>query len=299
MALHNDPRWPRAAHWFRQEKGEADFALLGIAAHESAITPNSAHTSPDAIRNGLLRYSTWNQTCQIDVADYLSAADFGNVSNPENQSESADEVADALFKSKFLVALGGDNSITYSGVMGLAKSVGGLDKVGLITLDAHHDVRDGISNGSPIRQLIEAGLPGSSVVQIGINDFANSKFYADRVRDYGITVIDRAQIRSESIQDIADGALNIAGENHRAIYVDIDMDVCDRSVVPACPASNPGGISADELRQLVALLSSDPRVRMADITEIDASIDTPDERTSRLAALLILEMATSRALLKV
>ena len=136
-------------------------------------------------------------------------------------------------------------------------------------------------------------------MQIGISDFANSKFYSDRAKDYGITVIDRAQMRSESIQDIADEALNIAGDQHRAIYIDIDVDVCDRSAVPACPAAAPGGLSADELRQLVALLSSDPRVRMADITEIDATIDAPDGRSSRLAALLILEIATSRALLKV
>ena len=299
MDLHNDPQWPRAGHWFKSHKEDAEFTILGIPAHATAITPNNADTTPKAIRAALLRYSTWNQTCQIDAADYLSASDYGDVSEPEDQKATALEVESALFKSKFLVALGGDNSITYSGVMGLAASVGGLDKVGLITLDAHHDVRDGFSNGSPIRQLVEDGLPGSHIVQIGISDYANSKFYAERVKDYGITVIDRAQIRSESIQDIADEALNIAGENNRAIYIDIDVDVCDRCVVPACPAATPGGLSADELRQLVALLSSDPRVRMADITEIDAAIDSEDGRTTRLAALLILEMATSRALLKV
>jgi arginase family enzyme len=37
---------------------------------------------------------------------------------------------------------------------------------------------------------------------------------------------------------------------------------------------------------------------MADITEVDASIDSEDGRTVRLAALVILEIATSRALLK-
>jgi formiminoglutamase len=146
--------------------------------------------------------------------------------------------------------------------------------------------------------LIEAGLPGENIVQIGISDFANSKAYAKRVREAGIHVIDRAQMRGESLQEIAASAIAIAGENHRTIYLDIDMDVCDRSVVPACPASVPGGLSADELRQLVALLTADPRVRAADITEIDASIDSDDGRTVRLAALVILEMATSRALLK-
>jgi formimidoylglutamase len=302
MALHHDPHWPRAGAWFSSQhladQGEADIALIGIGANKSAITPNKADTTPDAIRDALMRYSTWNQTCQLDFADYLNGADFGDVKDADNQESTVLEIERALFKTNFLIALGGDNSITYSGVMGLAKNVGGLDKVGLITLDAHHDVRDGISNGSPIRQLVEAGLSGENIVQIGISDFANSKFYAERVKEYGIHVIDRSQIRNDTLQEIASTAVSIAGENHRAIYLDIDMDVCDRSVTPACPAATPGGVSADELRQLVALITSDPRVRIADITEIDASRDSEDGRTVRLAALVILEMATSRALLK-
>jgi formimidoylglutamase len=299
VALHNDPHWPRAGNWFSaNEPGETDLALIGIGTNKTAITPNNAHQTPDVVRDALMRYSTWNQTCQIDFSEYLKGADFGDVEHPNDQMETINDVTDSLFKTNFLIAIGGDNSITFSGVMGLAQSLGGLDKVGLITLDAHHDVRDGISNGSPIRQLIEAGLSGEHIVQIGISDFANSRYYAEKVREYGIHVIDRARTRNEPMQDIASAALAIAGEGHRAIYLDIDMDVCDRSVVPACPAATPGGLSADELRQLVALITSDPRVRMADITEIDSSIDSADGRTTRLAALVILEIATSRALLQ-
>jgi formimidoylglutamase len=299
MGLHHDPHWPRAAKWFStQTQGEIDLAIIGVGAHLSAITPNQAHKTPAAIRDALLRYSTWNQTCQIDFADFLSGADFGDVLKPDDQESTIHELESAMYKCNFLIALGGDNSITFSGVSALAKTVGGFEKVGLITLDAHHDIRDGISNGSPIRQLIEAGLPGSNIVQIGISDFANSKIYAQRAKEYGIHIFDRAHLRNQSLQEVAASAIALAGENHRAIYLDIDMDVCDRSVVPGCPASAPGGLSADELRQIVALISADPRVRVADITEIDTSIDAPDGRTVRLAALVILEMATSRALLQ-
>jgi len=73
--------------------------------------------------------------------------------------------------------------------------------------------------------------------------------------------------------------------------VDIDMDVCDRSVVPACPAAAPGGISADELRQFAFLIGSSRHVRSVDITEIDSTKDSLDQRTTRLAALVILEIA--------
>ena len=56
--------------------------------------------------------------------------------------------------------LGGDNAITRPLVNGLAE--GDLDRVGILTLDAHHDVRitdNGPTNGSPIRGLSEAGFP--------------------------------------------------------------------------------------------------------------------------------------------
>jgi formiminoglutamase len=40
----------------------------------------------------------------------------------------------------------------------------------------------------------------------------------------------------------------------------------------------------------------DPRVRVIDVTEVDATNDAPDERTVRLAALCVLEAAAGLAL---
>jgi hypothetical protein len=114
-------------------------------------------------------------------------------------------------------------------------------------------------------------LPGKNIVQIGISDFANSKAYADRANENGVHVVYRDALRKRPISDVMAEALDIAGSGGREIYVDLDVDVCDRSVAPACPASVPGGISADELRQAAHLAGSDSRVRAIDITEIDAS----------------------------
>jgi len=160
---------------------------------------------------------------------------------------------------------------------------------GLITLDAHLDLRDGESNGSPVRQLLAAGLDGHHVVQIGLADFSNSPFYAARARDAGITTVSRDELRTQHLEDVVARALDVAGAEGRAIYVDIDMDAADRSVVPGCPAAAPGGLSADEMRRFVRCVTADPRVRAMDITEIDVGRDSDDQRTVRLAALLVLE----------
>ena len=296
----NDPLWPRAGEWLRRTESAGsdspvDLGIIGVPAFRTSISPSSAGTTPGAIREALMRYSTHAAGRDVDVKQ-LTARDFGDVEEPdgpEGETRAREAVAAASRACRLLVALGGDNSATYSAMRGVAGD--GIGEWGLVTVDAHHDVRDGETNGSPVRRLVEAGLSGSHVIQIGIADFTNSAAYADRARDMGITVMHRTALPGYSMADVADEALRVAGHGGRPVYVDIDVDVCDRTVAPACPASAPGGLSAHELRDLAFALASDHRVRAVDITEVDAAADATDGRTVRLAALLVLEVAAGLA----
>ena len=290
IKLAKDGLWQRANTLFKPNLKQADIALLGFPVHKSSITPNSCHLAPKAIRSALARYSTYSASSDVDLRD-LKITDLGDVAGADSSNGKkviAKKVNGLLDKYGLLIALGGDNSITYTVASGL---FGDLSKVGLVTLDAHHDLRDGNTNGSPVWRLIQAGFPGKNIVQIGISDFANSKEYSTRAKEAGIFVITRAQLRNKSIQDAMKQAFAHLGRNVDHIYVDLDVDVCDRSVAPACPAATPGGISADELRQAAFLAGANYKVRAVDITEIDPKRDSKDERTVRLAALLVLEIA--------
>ena len=290
IKLAKDGLWQRANTLFKPNLKQADIALLGFPVHKSSITPNSCHLAPKAIRSALARYSTYSASGDVDLRE-LKITDLGDVTGADSSNGKkviAKKVSGLLDKYGLLIALGGDNSITYTVTAGL---FGDLSKVGLITLDAHHDLRDGNTNGSPVWRLIQAGLPGKNIVQIGISDFANSKEYSTRAKEAGIFVITRAQLRNKSIQDAMKQAFAHLGRNVDHIYVDLDVDVCDRSVAPASPAATPGGISADELRQAAFLAGANYKVRAVDITEIDPKRDSKDERTVRLAALLVLEIA--------
>ena len=290
--IPNDPNWPRANSLLKS--AETELAIIGVPASATALSPTSAHLTPAAIRAALAKYSTFAGSTSTELQT-SGITDLGDVASPdhaEGEARVAQAVRGLLETHKILIALGGDNSITYSVAAGLFPD---LSKIGLITFDAHHDLRDGISNGSPIWRLIQAGLPGENIVQIGLSDFANSGPYAKRAKEAGITTINRAELRDRRISEVIAQALEIAGAGGREIYVDIDVDVCDRSVAPACPASVPGGISADELRQAANLVARDSRVRAIDITEIDVASDAADGRTVRLAALLVLEIAAGLA----
>lgn len=295
MTLPHDPQWPRAAHWLERADADPALVVLGVPAHETSLSPTQAHTTPHAIRQALLRYSTYHISSGVDISD-LRVLDAGDVNEPdhfEGELRVADRIHGLALKPKqLLVALGGDNSITYSVMHAMFGDE--LGNAGLITLDAHFDLRDGINNGSPVRRLVDAGLRGENIVQIGINDFSNSPAYAALARDLGIRVITRSELRRRSIADVIAEVLTDLSAHTSGIYVDIDVDVCDRSVAPGCPASAPGGLSADELRQAAYIFGGHSSVHAIDITEVDAQADVTDQRTVRLAALCLLEIAAGR-----
>ena len=304
--LSHDALWPRAGGWPAPSELPAgsriDVSLVGVPASQTSLSSTNAHETPDAIRSALFRYSPAlmqdrrlpekgvRNNPDIVNLDELTVADFGNVSEPDSPAGEARTIAvmaDAAKASELVIALGGDNSVTVAAALGAWGS--DLSTAGLITLDAHYDLRDGVSNGSPVRRLIEAGLNPQRIVQIGIQDFVNSVAYARRAHELGITVIHRDELARRPLAEIMSEALAIAGAAGGPVHVDLDVDVCDRSVAPACPASVPGGISAYELRQVASIAAAHPQVRSLDLTEIDATTDTPDGRTVRLAALCVLE----------
>jgi formiminoglutamase len=292
VTLPHDVLWPRAGAWPPIDEGEWDAALLGVPAFRTSLSPTGAHATPAAIREALRRYSpTLLGPPPVDLDDRLRIADVGDIDEPDGQAGEASvrlAVAALRERADLVIALGGDNSITYAVAQG-------ADAAGLITVDAHFDLRDGVSNGSPVRRLVEDGLDPRHIVQLGIADFANSAAYARRAADLGITVVTMDDLRRRGTADVVAEALRVAGAGDGPVHLDIDVDVCDRSVAPGCPASVPGGLAAWELRSLVRAIAADARVHSADIAEVDATADAPDGRTVRLAALCVLELLAGKA----
>jgi formiminoglutamase len=293
VATSSDSNWPSAASLLseRPVEGRRNVGLLGISTYATSLSERSSMSTPLAIRSALERYSTWTFSDGHDIAESVALVDFGDVDAPD-ASGGAERVADAMSRWDPSIALrlilGGDNATTWHAFQAL--SGGDYSNYGLVTLDAHLDMRDGVSNGSPVRQLLEAGLDGHHVVQVGLADFSNSAAYARRAHEAGVTVIPRDILREESVEEAARRAVGIAGAGGRHVYVDIDMDAADRSVVPGCPAAAPGGLSADEMRRFVGAVAVQHAVTAIDITEIDVERDSADQRTVRLAALLVLEV---------
>lgn len=293
-SMTDDPHWPRASAWLagaHDSDARGRLAILGAPLRLGSITPGRSDLAPQAIRKALARFSTYDIEHDIELQQ-LAVADAGDLALADARPQEAfaplaDAVRAAIQTSNALVLLGGDNSITRPGCHGASLS---LNDCGLLTLDAHLDLRDtdkGLSNGNPVRALLEDGLPGTNIIQIGIQSFANSRAYAEVAHDAGITIITVDEVRARGLDAVIKDALEQLAERARNIYFDLDVDVLDRSFALATPGARPGGLLPFEIRRAAWLCGQHEKVRVMDLVEIDPTQDIADATVMAAAACLL------------
>jgi arginase family enzyme len=186
-----------------------------------------------------------------------------------------DAVAASTADHALSLVVGGNNAVTRPAVLGLGVPLG---EVGLITLDAHFDMRDlddGLSNGNPVRALIEDGLPGGNIAQIGLASFANTaKMHQDALAA-GNLVVTMEQVRRDGIRSAVERAIEHVS-NCTAVVLDCDIDVIERSQMPGAPGARPGGMRVADIFWAVRKIAEHPRVRVIDLTEWDPPLDSTD-----------------------
>ena len=286
-----DPNWPRASEWLARNDPDPRLAVVGVPTSAASINPSEAWRTPKAFREVLARFSTFDGETGTDL-DGLAVADL---SDWLLEKLSAAEVIEGIEKraaklkpGPVYAFLGGDNVITYPVLKGIWSAP--LEKIGLLTLDAHHDVRStegGVSNGAPIRALIEAGLPGRNVAQVGIHSFANSRPHRKWAEAHGIQVHTMRDVEERGIGDVMQDALDGLASSCDAIYVDFDIDVLDRAFAPACPGSRPGGMTPRQLTTAARLAGAHPHVVAADFVEVDVTRDVDDVTVMAMATAFL------------
>ena len=290
-----DPHWPRADVWLAQDHPDPEIVVVGVPSSKASLSPSRADLTPLTVRERLSRFSTFHGEWGVDFGG-VAVRDEGNW--PVSEADMHDmpgiveKMASTLPPVPLTLYLGGDNAITRPLVRAFSPD---LTRVGLITFDAHHDVRTlalGPTNGTPVRGLLEEdGLPGTNVVQIGIHSFANSAEYRSYCDEQGMGVVTVSELVSLGVDSVVDSALNRLADGCDAIYVDVDIDVLDRSLAPACPGARLGGLGIRELAEGVRRCARHPLVRAVDFVEVDAEADRDGITVDALAHVLLATVA--------
>jgi formiminoglutamase len=270
--------WPNLSDLLVEGDAALPIGLVGAPLAAGSVTPGGCDQAPAKLRATLNRIGRYD--LEIGRSLFTPIRDRGDVELSGLTIEQAtdpihDAVAASVAAHSLTLLAGGNNAVTRPAVLALGIP---LAKVGLITLDAHFDMRDldeGLSNGNPVRALIEDGLPGKNIAQIGLASFANSeKMHRDAIAA-GNLVIGIGEVRSEGIEKAVERAIQHLAYAD-AIVVDCDIDVLDRAQMPGAPGARPGGMQASEFFWAVRRLAGDYRVRVIDITEWDPPLDPTD-----------------------
>jgi arginase family enzyme len=270
--------WPNLSDLIVGTETTAPVGLVGAPLAAGSVTPGQCDLAPALLRQTLRRIGRYDVETRRELSTKVTDrgdAEIAGLSIEEATGPIGEAVRVSAAVHQLTLLVGGNNAVTRPGVHGLGMP---LEKVGLITLDAHFDMREtheGLTNGNPVRALIDDGLPGSNIAQIGLASFANSRKMHEDAIENGNLVVTIGEVRRLGIALAIDRALDQLSRCE-AIVVDCDIDVIDRSQFPAAPGARPGGMAVHDFFAGVRRLASDRRVRVIDLTEWDPPLDSTD-----------------------
>jgi agmatinase len=241
---------------------------------------------------------------RTDGLQDLRVLDAGDVEMPPGDIERALGVLEAAVEKvaragAIPVVLGGDHSIAYPDAKGVA-NVLGHGRVSMIHFDAHADTGDIefgslYGHGQPMRRLIESGaLRGDRFLQMGLRGYwpgpeTLSWMAQQKMRSYEMT-----EIGKRGLEECLDEAFEIALDDCDAVFLSVDIDVCDPGHAPGTGTPEPGGLSSRQLLDAVRRICRELPVAGIDVVEVSPPYDHA-EITTFLANRVCLEALSGLA----
>ncbi|MEK4128284.1 agmatinase family protein [Solibacillus sp. FSL W8-0474] len=306
--------WNRIEHedmkvkdWIEPSYGvcsdDFDVVITGVPLSRSSISASAASEYPEYFRKSWNYFTTYSIDENVDFRA-LRVADLGDVklhgTNILQCHENIEQAMTDVLKgspNSFYVQIGGDHSISAPIVRAFAKHSG--KRVGILQFDTHLDLRatdsDGPTNGTPIRQLLDAGVVrGEDVYNIGLHGFYNAPSLIRAANHYGVNRITLKEFRRQGAATVIKDVMQQLAEKVDLVYVTVDMDVLDIAYAPGVPASTPGGMRTDELFDLLHEVGKYEIVRGMDFVCLDPHRDTSELQTVKAGAYAFLTMMVSR-----
>lgn len=274
-------------------------APFGVLYSGAADHPASA--APAAIREQSQRLARYLGHYDFDVAGPLFAGravdivDCGDVlarpgDDTETQHATQDAVRAILAAGALPIVLGGDDSIPIP----VLRAYQGQEPICVVQIDAHIDWRDeigGVREGlsSPMRRASE--MPWvRGMVQVGMRGVGSARqAEVDAARAYGSVIISAREVRAAGVA-AALARIPAAGR----YFITLDMDGLDPAVAPAVQALAFGGLTYEEVSDLLRGVAAKGRVVGFDLVELVPTLDVGG-RTALLAARLIVVLLDALA----
>ncbi|MCP4627274.1 MAG: agmatinase [bacterium] len=279
-----------------------DFVVAGVPWDGATSYRTGQRLGPDAIRKVSVTLRPYNLTLNVDIFEYCSGIDYGDLPVvagyiEETYARIEAELCPLVEAGVIPVLMGGDHSITLPELRAVAKTHG---PVALIHFDSHTDTNDQYFgkpyyHGSPFRRAVEENLVlAEHSIQVGMRGSVYSRDAYQDSADLGFKVITMSAMKEMGLQGLMASIRKRVGQHK--VFVTFDIDVVDPAFAPGTGTPEVGGLTSAEAVDLVRGLRGLNFVGF-DVVEVLPDKD-PAEITALLAANIVYEFLSMIALNK-
>lgn len=231
------------------------------------VAGSGARSAPSAILTASRGLSRFDEETNVDIAARHGIATLtpfppAPLKEPAFLTKLSDLVSDLLSREKFVLTLGGDRLLTSACAAAAAKRFASLS---ILQFDAHADLAEGnvtarICEFIDPKRIVQAGVRSTSENEVAfVRENGIHVYYAHLIRSGGYT----------RLLKYWDDAL--VDDLTEEVYVTIDVDVFEPSVMPSTMTPQPGGLSWGDVVGCLRKVGQKRRIVAADINGLSPS----------------------------
>lgn len=222
-----------------------------------------------------------------DIETDSSVYQWGIKTHPPIKARTSPAMIKSLYQTtkellaadKFVVALGGEHSISYASIKAFAEHFG---KISILQLDAHADLQEAYE-GNPwshasVMARVQEIPQVETIVSVGIRSLAETELpRLDKSNTYFAHKLRKKWI-SEVIKKLKS-----------PVYVTFDLDVFDSSLMPATGTPEPGGLDWKTAMKLLKQVAKEKEIVGFDVVELcpQKGNSAPDYLAAKLVYKLL------------
>jgi agmatinase len=198
-----------------------------------------------------------------------------DVGSPESMVNSIANVCEQIVKmKKFFVMLGGEHTISIGSIKALTKF---FRNFSVVCLDAHADLRESFQNSNyshacTMRRVLEFC---KDVIWIGTRSMSKEEY--EFVNKQKLKIYDKIVGLEEIIENCKEN-----------VYLSIDLDVFDPSIIPSVGTPVANGLGWEEVLKFIKRLSEEKNIIGADVVEfLPQPFISSEDLVAQLVAKLI------------
>jgi agmatinase len=260
--------------------GNVDVAIVGVPSNAGSGVRDSAW-APDRMR-ALNTIATPDQQSLVKPFDVLSVVDYGDfavdmMSIELSVNHVTAMVAETAATGAVPMLVGGDTSMLYPGVKGIA-SEHGAGSFGLLHISAHPDAERNdahtLSDRQAVFRLLQEGVvQGSDTIQVGLRGPDVDADTLQWLRSQGVRYHTMAEVRQRGFETVIKRVLREVERGPDAFFVSIDVSAITPSEMIGAGRAETNGLTMEQVRTTIRQVCAAKEIVGFEITDLAPMMD--------------------------